>query len=199
MFVQSTSSALVATSRTKFQGFRRGFASRKQPSSTPPATTSVHVYAQQHHSKTPQVTVSTIILPFEPRPAKFTQPSKTWRFLNPSSATLPRLPSWSRTLHSQIVQSSSGLPKLLPPSIPTRSTQRAGLSPAPLMIRKDSGRLGMRTSFSSAREKERTGMEIMTKCVYMPWLIQGESAESHEWNAFLSNPVGHQYCKDLHW
>ena len=199
MIIQSTSSALVATSRIKFQGFRRGLASRNQPAkSSPPTATPVHVYAQQQ--KKPQIAITNI--PLEPRPTKLPPLSRTWKFLTPNSTTTakpaahPHLSSWSRSHHSQM---PSALPAILPPTLPARSIQREQLRPLPLMIRKDSGRLGSRSSYSAPiKEGVIAGKELMTKCVYVPWLLRGDSAESAEWNAFLAGSLGHYHCQTLH-
>ncbi|KAF2799228.1 hypothetical protein K505DRAFT_73827 [Melanomma pulvis-pyrius CBS 109.77] len=194
--LQSTSSALVATSRTKIPGFQRSLASRNQPAApTPPtpAPTPVHVYAQHKKSRASAV--------FEPRPSLFPSPSKGWRFFNP--IPLPRLSSWSRSLQSQ---TPSPLPALLPPTVPARSMQRVGLCPAPLSIRKSPHNLGIQTTHN-VREQSNIGRKllprksvrrIMTQCVYVPWLIHGDSAESNEWNAWLGSSIGHHYCRELH-
>ncbi|ORY16894.1 hypothetical protein BCR34DRAFT_73833 [Clohesyomyces aquaticus] len=195
MLVPSTSNALVATtSRTKFQVFRRSLSSRKQEEATSTPPNSVHMYTQQ---KKPHVSVSTVCL-FEPLPPRRAPPSKPWRFLSPTAASLPRFSLFGRSLHTQISQIPSGLPTVVQPNVPPRSTLRARLFPAPLMIRKDSGRLGSRSSYHTQQDEGRTRNDLITKCVYVPWFLHGDSAESHEWNAWLSNSIGHRYCRDLH-
>jgi hypothetical protein len=199
--LQSTSSALVATSRIKVLGFQRSLASRNQPAATPTPPTSTHVHAYAQQTKLRSFATSS---PFEPRPSQLAPPSRGWRFLNPSHAALPRLSSWGRAL----IQQPSALPAILPPSVPARSVQRATLCPSPLSIRKPAApRLGVQSIYNTREQQSNVGRKllpkksprrIMAQCVYVPWLIHGESAESTEWNAFLGSELGHHYCKELH-